>query len=165
MPLGEVHVHMRVIENARALSPPLIKLSSSFRVDLSLASEYHFPPVLVLLGGFVISCSHLYDRWIIPMATAVIMNPLSELPGENSFQENRDPREDLANRETWEHWTDGVRITSCQNYKGWDDWDRKRDKICLISRRARTQTSFFFLHYDVQVNEWAQTCHVSTEGK
>lgn len=44
MPLGEVHVHMRVIENARALPPPLIKLSSSFHVDLSLASEYHLPP-------------------------------------------------------------------------------------------------------------------------
>lgn len=44
MLLGEVCMHLRVIENARALSPPLIKLSSTFSADLSLGSEYHFPP-------------------------------------------------------------------------------------------------------------------------
>lgn len=41
--LREAHRHMRVIENARTLSPPLIKLPSTFRADLSLRSEYHFP--------------------------------------------------------------------------------------------------------------------------
>lgn len=43
MHLGAVHRHVRVIENARTLSPPLIKLPSTFRADLSLGSEYHFP--------------------------------------------------------------------------------------------------------------------------
>lgn len=48
--------------------------------------------LLALLGVFVISCSHLYDRWIIPMATAVIMNPQNELAGGKSLHENRDSR-------------------------------------------------------------------------
>lgn len=44
VPLREVYPHMRVIESAQALSPPLIKLSSTFGADLSLGSEYHSPP-------------------------------------------------------------------------------------------------------------------------
>ena len=40
--LREVQTHKRVIEDARTLSPPLIKLSSTFSVDLFPRSEYHF---------------------------------------------------------------------------------------------------------------------------
>ena len=122
-------------------------------------------PPLALFRVFVISCSHLYDRWIIPMATAVIMNPLSELAGENSCQENRDPRGTKGSRETWEHWTDGGRIRSCQSQKGWNDRGPRKGTGFAQYHTELELRPLLFLYHNVQINEWAQTCHVSTEGK
>lgn len=64
----------RVIEDARTFSISLSCHPHSVWIYF-LVLNYHSPSLLALFWVFVSSCSHLYDRWIIPMATTVIMNP------------------------------------------------------------------------------------------
>jgi hypothetical protein len=86
-----VDLHLCLSENAHAQERcrkcmsviPLLSLSCHpLSVQIDLLFWISHPPFLALLGVFVISCSHLYDRWNIPMATTVIMNPQNELAGE-----------------------------------------------------------------------------------